>query len=81
MKNINEIKKKIYKMCYFTAEVRKADKILDIYQTGKMNKENYYNHIRRLTKNITSDRSITEWERISEIVEFELFGGREYGQL
>lgn len=74
--NINKIKKKTHQMCYSSAEVKKVDKILDIYQTGKVNKENYYDHIRKLTKNVTSDQSIREWERISEIIECELFGGQ-----
>lgn len=78
MININKIKKKMYKMCYSPAEVKKIDKILDIYQTGKMNKENYYDHIKKITKYVTSDRSIREWERISEIIECELFGGQGY---
>lgn len=71
---IEDLRKDMHRtMAYSSAEDRIVDKILDAVKSGKVNENNFYDAIRKMTARITSDRSIKAWERFSDYVYDHLF--------
>jgi len=64
--NITELKTMAYKRVIENSDVSKIDKILKGISTGKITKDNFWNSIKKLTKNICSDHSLNRWEIIGE---------------
>ena len=60
------LRKMAYLICYTNADCRKVDKIIDGIASGKINKNNLYDEVRKLTKRVTSDHSIKRWQIITE---------------
>lgn len=65
---LKELKERIYGMAIEKRDFNKMDKIINGIEKGEIKKENFYEEIRKLTKNVYSDHSIGRWQCISEYV-------------
>jgi hypothetical protein len=71
--NIEHIKAHLYRRCFDRHDYGRVDKIIAVFLSGKMTKENYWDCIRKLTKNVTSDHSLHSWQCLAECAENQLF--------
>ncbi|MGL5433779.1 MAG: hypothetical protein ACRDBO_00080 [Lachnospiraceae bacterium] len=60
------MRQKAYQLIRESADRKKIDKIADGIEAGKITKENFWDSIRKFTKNVYSDHSIGRWQIISE---------------
>lgn len=69
MNNINlEL---MYKWCENKADQRKVKKIINA--SFEMNQENFWEIIKKMTRNVRSDHSIKRWQIFAEMAERILF--------
>lgn len=61
-------------MTYNSTEDKIVDKIINAISSGKINENNYWDEIRKMTARITSDKSIKTWQRFSEYIFDQIFG-------
>lgn len=47
---------------------KRTEKILKMIDDNKINKDNYWDEIKKLCKNVTSCRGISEWQGTSEYI-------------
>ena len=45
---------------------KKVEKVLKTIINGKMHKETYWDDFRKITRNVSSNRSIREWQIVAE---------------
>ena len=60
------LRKKAYKRCIENADFTKVDKIVNGIKAGKINKENLFCAVRRMTKRVRSDHSLRRWQCLTE---------------
>lgn len=66
-RDVEWLRRQAYKtVCMENADIPKVDKIVNGIKCGKINKENLYDEVRRLTRRVTSDHSIGRWQIITE---------------
>lgn len=64
--NIEQLKEESKRLIFENRDINKIDKIIKGLETGKITKDNFYDNIRKFTKNTYSDHSIGRWQCISE---------------
>ena len=57
----------LYTFAFHNADIKIIDKLLTITTL-----DNYYINVRKFTKDITSDKSISSWQRLAELREIQL---------
>jgi hypothetical protein len=67
------LKKSLYRICFNNQERLRADKIINLFSSRVLNKENYWDNIRKLTKNVYSDHALSSWQCLAERAEKEIF--------
>lgn len=65
-KNIEKLRNLVYGRCIESRDFAKVDKIIDGICKEIITKENLYDSVRKLTKNVTSEHSIRRWEILTE---------------
>ena len=65
-KNIEKLRNLAYGRCIESRDFAKVDKIIDGICKGSITKENLYDSVRKLTKNVTSEHSIRRWGILTE---------------
>ena len=65
-KNIEKLRNLAYRRCIEYRDFAKVDKIIDGICKGSITKENLYDSVLKLTKNVTSDHSIKRWKILTE---------------
>ena len=60
------LRKKAYRRCIENADSTKVDKIVNGIKAGKINKENLFCEVRRMTKRVRSDHSLRRWQCLTE---------------
>jgi hypothetical protein len=61
------LRRQAYIQCSLeNADIKKIDKIINGIKDGEINKNNLFEEVRKLTRNITSDHSIKRWQIIVE---------------
>lgn len=63
---INKLKERAYRTVWEVADYKKIDKIICGIDSGKINKSNLFDEVRKFTKNVTSDHSIGRWQSIAD---------------
>ena len=71
----NENLKKVLENGFYSnqRQYKRTEKILKMIDTGKINQDNYWDEIRKLCKNVTSCRGISEWQGTSEYIYTNVF--------
>ena len=71
----NENLKKVLENGFYSnqRQYKRTEKILKMIDTGKINQDNYWDEIRKLCKNVTSCRGISEWQGTSEYIYSNVF--------
>lgn len=64
--NLEQLKEESKGLIFESRDINKIDKIIKGLETGKINKYNFYDNIRKFTKNVYSDHSIGRWQCISD---------------
>lgn len=64
--NIKELEQKMYSRVLEKRDINKIDKMINGIENKKINKTNFWESIRKFTKNIYSDHSIKRWQCLSE---------------
>lgn len=64
--NIDELRKSAYRLAWEQRDYKRIDKIIGAIEDGSINKESFYDVIRKFTKRIESDHSINRWEALSD---------------
>ena len=67
LKKLAKSNNNLYYYAFCRADEKIIDKLLTITTL-----DNYYINVRKFTKNITSDRSISSWQRLAELREIQL---------
>lgn len=60
------LRRQAYLRCIENADIKKVDKIVDGIKSGKINKINLFDEVRKMTKRVTSDHSIERWQVLTE---------------
>lgn len=71
----NENLKKVLENGFYTnkRQYNRTKKILKMIDDEKINQDNYWDEIRKLCKNVTSCRGISEWQGTSEYIYSNVF--------
>ena len=71
----NENLKKVLENGFYTnkRQYNRTKKILKMIDDEKINQDNYWDEIRKLCKNVTSCRGISEWQGTSEYIYTNVF--------
>ena len=64
--NINELRDKMCSRVIENRDFGKIDKMINGIEAGKINKENFWDSIRKFTRNVYSDHSLSRWQCLSE---------------
>ena len=64
--NLQELRKNMYSKAIEQRDVAKIEKMITGIEKGKINKENFYDEIRKFTQKIYSDSSLSRWQCLSE---------------
>ena len=64
--------KRDYSMAIEKRDFSKIDKLYDIIEDEKTTKDNYWDKVRKLTKRVTSDHSLSRWQCLAEQFEKKL---------
>ena len=60
------LRNRAYQRCIENADYKRVDKIIDGIINFRINKDNFWDEIRKFTKNIHSDHSLGRWLILSE---------------
>lgn len=66
MINIDKIENELNSYVMESRDLGKIKKMMDSLKVGKLNKDNFYDVIRKFTRNVYSDHGISRWQILSD---------------